>query len=77
MTLLFSQEEITDTKQHSKLLKTFGVEERKKKIKERILPIEPSEKEVEGESLVMEKYCSSYLNYIFCSQLTRVTFQVK
>ena len=42
------QEEITDTEKHSSLLKNFGVEERKKKIKEKTLPVEPKEKELDG-----------------------------
>jgi hypothetical protein len=44
------QEEITDPEKHESLLKNFGVEEKKKRIKEKTLPVEPTDKELDGGS---------------------------
>ena len=46
--LIHRQEDITDPEKHSSLLKNFGVEEKKKKIKEKTLPVEPTDKELDG-----------------------------
>ena len=40
-----------DEKEHGKLLKSLGVEETKKKLKEKTLPVEPTDKEIEGKNL--------------------------
>ena len=56
------QEEITDEALHSKLLKGLGVQQKKRKVKEKILPVEPTDKEIEG---------SPKLGHVICKTLFR------
>ncbi|KAL5265131.1 hypothetical protein ACHWQZ_G006017 [Mnemiopsis leidyi] len=52
-------EEITDPEKHNILLKNFGIEEKKKKVKEKTLPVEPTDKELDGKVTISDLISSA------------------
>ena len=63
------QEEITDPEKHNTLLKNFGIEEKKKKVKEKTLPVEPTDKELDGMHFRVSKYVPSIIKITTLNRL--------